>query len=54
MSQVDNAISAICGLSHADLADKLYRDNFGSGMSPSEQARETLDNEDFPFDDDMF
>ena len=51
MRDVDACISAYCGLTSSDLADQAYRDWYDSGMDPEEAARQTLEDEGFPFED---
>jgi hypothetical protein len=51
LAKVDVEIGKICGLSHTDLPDQTWRDWFDSEMTPAEAARETLENEGFPFED---
>ena len=50
MQLVDLEIASICGLSHMDLADQMYRDWFDEGWAPREAAIEALENEGFPFE----
>lgn len=51
MNAVDAALIAQCSLPSADLADWCYRDAYEAGQSPTDVAREVLEDNDFPFDD---
>ena len=52
MKRVDNYCRHVSGLSCYDLPDTCYRDKYDMGDSPSETARELLEDEGFPFDED--
>jgi hypothetical protein len=47
LGKVDSHISALCGLSHFDLADRPYYDMFEGGCTPQEAAEEALEYEGF-------
>ena len=53
MKKVDNAVGNLTGfgLSTADLPDMCFHDRYSDGYSPSEVARELLEEEGFPFED---
>lgn len=51
MQEVDEHITAICGLTSGDLADQCYWDAWNDGVKPSEQAMSTLRDEGFPIDE---
>jgi hypothetical protein len=48
MDKVGLILRKTVGLSYSDLADQPYRDWYDSGMTPSQAARQTLQNEGFP------
>ena len=48
MKEVDSHIESECGFTSEDLADQPYRDWYNDGMSSSEAARTTLEQEGFP------
>lgn len=50
LREVDRELLAICGLTHRDLADYLYRDAFDDECEPSEVAVSVLEDNDFPFE----
>lgn len=48
LAEVDLEIAALCGLSHADLADQCWHDWYDDGMSPQVAAELCLEEEGFP------
>jgi hypothetical protein len=53
LKQVDRELNKLIGLSHGDLADKLWRDWYEDEMSPADAAREAAqaEAEEMGFDD---
>jgi len=51
MKEVDAHVSAICGLSSADLADMDFYSRWEDGVPPREVALELLENEGFPMEE---
>lgn len=51
MQAVDREIARYCGLSHHDLADWLFWDNWHNCTPPEETARDVLEDNGFPFED---
>ena len=52
MKRVDTYCQHVSGLSCYDLSDTCYHDKYDMGDSPSETARQLLEEEGFPFDED--
>jgi hypothetical protein len=42
LKEVDNEVSALCGLSYLDLPDWMYHDSFDAGDSPKEAAKQAF------------
>lgn len=51
IAAVDREITRACGLTHSDLPDQNWWDWCEGGYTPAEAARECLESEEFPFDD---
>ena len=43
MARLDKCLAARCGLTHRDIADFAYRDEFEAGTTPAEAARMALE-----------
>ena len=54
MSQVNEQVLRVAGLSVYDLGDFTSYDFWASDMSPVEAAQHVLEENDFPFDDGAF
>jgi len=51
MRTVDQVVFSLAGIGAYDIADQTWRDWYDDGYTADEAAREALENEGFPFED---
>lgn len=52
MRAVDAELGRIAGVTHMDIGDQRWRDMWEDGENAEDAAREALEEEGFPFEDD--